>query len=57
MNKEEFIYFNEEWNDKIKVTDPSREACIIYLDNNGKEISRKYFGENARIIINEDYNE
>lgn len=32
-----------------ELKDPSREACIIYLDKNGNEEYREYFGNNARI--------
>jgi hypothetical protein len=39
----------------IEVKDPSREACIIYIDKNDQEISREYFGINARIIKNPNY--
>ena len=40
---------------KIEIKDPSREACIITVDRNDIEISREYFGENARVIINKNY--
>ena len=52
---------NKEWcfkpSDMIIVKDPSREACIITIDKNDQEISREYFGENARIVINGAYDE
>lgn len=38
-----------------ELKDPSREACIITVDLNDNEISREYFGHNARVVINKDY--
>ena len=52
MKSGEWVFLS---NNPIEINDPSLEACIIYLDKNGKEMSREYFGNNSRIIINKNY--
>ena len=54
MKNKEWVFLSD---NIIEVKDPSREACIITIGKNDQEISREYFGENARVIINKDYNE
>tara|TARA_R110000850_G_scaffold62559_4_gene142246 strand:+ start:730 stop:906 length:177 start_codon:yes stop_codon:yes gene_type:complete len=50
---------NKEWyftpNNMIEVKDPSREACIITIGKNNQEKFREYFGRNARVVVNKDY--
>jgi hypothetical protein len=40
---------------EMEIIDPSREACIITMDNDDQEISREYFGNNPRVIANKEY--
>jgi hypothetical protein len=40
--------------DFINIKDPAKEACLIYLDDNGNEVRRDYFGINPRIEYNKN---
>jgi hypothetical protein len=49
-----FVTFSKEIME-MEIKDPSREACLITMDNDDQEISREYFGNNPRVIANKEY--
>jgi hypothetical protein len=42
------------WKDfeMYKLKNPTKEICLTYLDNDGNELWREYFGNNLRIEKN-----